>query len=75
MKQVGSRRSQEVTAQASGLLLAQSARFNESMARLSKTRYIPKGVYRFSSHAQANQHDQDCLARAMAVLTLARQHE
>lgn len=72
MRQVGWRREPEVTVQASGLLLAQGARFSESIAHLSQTTFIPKGVYRFRSHDDANQHAQGCLVRGMGLLAAER---
>ena len=36
---------------ASGLLLAEGARFNEAISRLAPATFVPKGVYRFRSHA------------------------
>jgi len=59
-------------AKASGLLLAEGARFSESLSHLSRVGLMPKGVYRFNSHEQANRHQQDCLADAMAVLAKER---
>ncbi len=72
MRQVGSRREPPVTVQASGLLLAEGARFSESLSHLSQTTFIPKGVYRFKSHEEANRHEQDCLVRGMGLLAAAR---
>lgn len=59
---------------ASGALLAEGARFNEAITRLSNTSYIRKGVYRFGSHLEANENDQRALVCAMAALTLERRH-
>lgn len=50
---------------ASGRLLAEGARFNEAISRLSQSTFMPKGVYRFNSHADANRHEQDCLMCGM----------
>jgi hypothetical protein len=54
MKQVGSRREPQLSATASGILLAQGARFSESISHLSPTTFGLKGVYRFRSHEEAN---------------------
>lgn len=72
MRRVGSRRDPELTAQASGLGLAEGARFSESVSRLSPTTFIPKGLYRFNSHEEANRHEQDCLVRGMGLLAAER---
>ena len=72
MRQVGTRREPAVVKQARGLLLAEGARFNEAVARLAPTTFIPKGVYRFRSHAEANQHELSCLVRGMGLLAAQR---
>ncbi len=74
MRQVGNRAERPMVGHASGALLAEGARFSEAVTRLSNTSYIPKGVYRFVSHFEANEHDQDCLVRAMVGLALERKH-
>lgn len=72
MRQVGVRREPEIVAQASGLLLEKGARFNETLSRLAPSTFVPKGVYRFRSHEEANRHEQDCLARGMGLLAVER---
>jgi hypothetical protein len=72
MKQVGSRRELIMTPHASGALLAEGARFCESVARLSDTGHVPKGVYRYRTHVHANQHEQDCLVQMMVRLAASR---
>lgn len=72
MRQVGSRREPEIVAQASGLLLKQGARFSETLSRLAPSTFVPKGVYRFRSHEEANRHEQDCLVRGMGLLAVER---
>jgi phage FluMu gp28-like protein len=66
MKVVGHRVERQISKQESGVLLAEGARFNETIAHLSRVAYIPKGVYRFKSHEEANRHEEECLVRAMA---------
>lgn len=72
MKQVGSRRERELSHRASGALLAEGARFSESIAQLSPTTFMPKGLYRYRSHDAANQHAQDCLTLGMGLLAAER---
>ena len=72
MRQVGTRRDAALTAQGSGLLLAEGARFNEAVARLAPTTFVPKGIYRFRSHEEANRHWVDCLVQGMGRLALKR---
>ena len=65
MKQVGSRQFPTISLQASGLLLKQGALFNEALAYLAPSTFVPKGVYRYRSHLAANQHAMDCLSLGM----------
>ena len=65
MKQVGSRRFPDINLQASGLLLKQGALFNEALTHLAPSTFVPKGVYRYSSHLAANQHALECLSLGM----------
>lgn len=58
--------------QASGLLMAEGARFSEALSALAPSTFVPKGVYRFKTHADANQHQQDCLVRGMGMLAARR---
>jgi hypothetical protein len=57
---------------ASGELLAEGARLNETVANLAKTTFIPKGVYRFRSHEEANLHEAEQLAQGMGKLASSR---
>ncbi len=72
MRQVGSKRERALAKNASGALLAEGARFSETISRLSPTTFVPKGVYRFSSHDAANRHAEDCLVRGMGRLAATR---
>lgn len=66
MRVVGHRRHRQPEGLPSGQALAEGARFNEALARLGTTTGVPKGVYRFRSHEDANRHQEACLARGMA---------
>ena len=72
MKIVGRRRASAMTALASGALLAEGARFSESISHLAKSTFVPKGIYRFKSHEAANRHAQDCLVSGMGKLAAER---
>jgi hypothetical protein len=72
MRQVGKRREPPIAEQASGVLLAQGARFNEAMAHLAPSTFIPKGVYRFKTHEAMNRHQVDSLVQGMGQLAAAR---
>jgi hypothetical protein len=52
---------------ASGRLLAEGARFSETVSRSAPTTFVPEGVYSFRSHDEANRHRLDCLARGMGA--------
>lgn len=72
MKTIGRRTEPPIALHASGALLAEGARFNETISRLSPGTFVPKGVYRFRTHEEADRHWQDCLARGMAALAAKR---
>jgi hypothetical protein len=72
MRQVGTRREQPMSLQPNGILLAQGVLFNAALAHLSGSTFVTKGVYRFKTHALANQHALDCLALGMGRLAAAR---
>jgi hypothetical protein len=69
---VGHRRERPIARQSDGTYLAEGARFSETIARLAKSTFIPKGVYRFRSHMDANKQQDDCLARGMGRLAAER---
>ena len=68
MKQVGRRRAPQIVREAKGVLLPEVARFSEAMSALAPSTFVPKGVYRFKTHGDANRHRQDCLARGIGLL-------
>jgi hypothetical protein len=74
MRTVGCRKERPVSGIASGTLLLEGARFNDEIHRLptGNMTFIPKGVYRFMTHAEANLHQLDCLAKGMAKLAQER---
>jgi len=74
MRTIGQRRERPITYAASASLLLEGARFNDDIHRLPTGRltYIPKGVFRFTTHEAANQHQQACLIEAMAKIALSR---
>jgi hypothetical protein len=74
MKIVGRRKERPISFEASAEMLAEGARFNDEMHRFptGNTTFIPKGVKRFRTHQEANQHWQDCLVEGMARTALER---
>jgi hypothetical protein len=72
MKQIGHRTTPPLRPQADAVSLIEGARFNEALAALGPSGIMPKGVYRFRTHEQANQHQAECLAHGMADLALRR---
>ena len=73
MHTVGHRTIRPITFWASSESLAEGARFNDAMQRLSgDCTYIPKGVFRFKSHEEANQFDFNCLIKKMAKISKER---
>jgi hypothetical protein len=74
MRIVGYRKERPISFSASAALLAEGARFNDDMHRLptgDATR-IRKGVYRFRTHEEANQHQMACLVDNMAQIARKR---
>jgi len=77
MRTVGQRKQRAISYSASGALLAEGAHFNDEMHRLptGETTFIPKGISRFKCHEDANQQQQDCLIRGMALITQRRRSD
>jgi hypothetical protein len=74
MRTIGHRKERQITFSASAALLWEGARFNEEILRLPTVRstFIPKVVFRFKSHEEANQHQQTSLIDGMAQIALER---
>ena len=74
MKTIGYRKERPISFSASAELLAEGARFNDEIHRLptGHTTFIPKGLFRFKSHEDANRHQQDCLTEGMVHIALKR---
>ncbi|HEY5932855.1 MAG TPA: hypothetical protein VIT63_08050 [Nitrospira sp.] len=70
---VGHRRERLIAMQGDGTLLAEGARFSETIAHLAKSTFIPKGVYRFRSHKDANKQQEDCLVQGLGRLAAERE--
>jgi hypothetical protein len=69
---VGHRVERPIARLGDGTLLAEGARFSETIAHLAKSTFIPKGVYRFRSHTDSNRQQADCLAKGMGRLAAER---
>lgn len=74
MRTVGQRKERPIGLVSSGALLAEGARFNDEIHRLptGNTTFIPKGVYRFKTHEDANRHQLECLTKGMAKVAWER---
>lgn len=74
MKVVGRRRLRVPQATPSGGLLAKSAQLLEGLERHPQfaSTFIPKGVYRFRTLAEADEHRMRCLVEGMRKLARAR---
>jgi hypothetical protein len=74
MRTVGHRKERPISFSASAALLAEGARFNDEIHRLptGDATFIPKGVFRFKTHAEANRQQMDCLVKGMAQVALER---
>jgi hypothetical protein len=74
MRTIGCRKERPITFSASAELLVEGARFNDEIHRLPTggTTFIPKGVFRFRTHEDADRHQQDCLVKGMAQIAMER---
>lgn len=74
MRVIGLRKERPITFAASGESLAEGARFNDEIHKLPSggTTCIPKGVFRFKSHKEANEHWLTCVSNAVAKTTMER---
>ncbi len=63
MRTVGRRKIRPLSAKPSGELLKQGALFNDELHKLPTGTVLrmPKGVYRYRSHEEANAHWEACL--------------
>lgn len=70
MRVVGNRKERPISFGASDGALAEGISFNEAMKRLptGNIGFIKKGVYRFRTHSDANQHQDEAQARMMAKI-------
>ena len=74
MRIIGHRKERPITFSASALLLKEGARFNDEIHRLptGNATFIPKGVFRFKSHEDANQQQLNWLIAGMAKVAMER---
>ena len=74
MRVIGRRLEAPLSFSASGKFLAQGARFNDDLRGLptGDAAFIPKGLYHFRTHEDADAHAQACLAERMARIAARR---
>jgi hypothetical protein len=74
MRTIGQRKERTVTFSASAEQLAEGARFNDEIHRLptGNNTFMPKGVYHFKTHEEANRQQIDNLIRGMAQIARER---
>lgn len=73
MKIVGKRIEPPVTTSTSGSSLASAVTFSADLTQLAGGRVMfPKGVFRYKTHEEANEHQAQCLAQGMASLVRQR---
>jgi len=74
MRIVGRRQSRSISYAASAALLSEGAGFNDEIHGLptGKATRIPKGVFRFKTHEEANRQELDCLVESMVRIALSR---
>lgn len=76
MRTIGHRKEHPIVFSASAALLAEGAHFNDEIHRMptGATTRVHKGVYRFRSFAESDQHLLDCLIDGMVRIAGARKH-
>ena len=74
MRTIGHRKERPVTFAASAELLSEGARFNDEIHRLptGKNSFMPKGVFLFKSHEEANHQQMNALINGMARIAQER---
>ena len=74
MRIIGRRTQRPISFEACADALIEGARFNDEIHRLptGNSTFIPKGVYRFKTHDDANRHQQDCFVAGMAKIARER---
>lgn len=74
MRTIGHRIERPITFSASAESLAEGARFNDEIHRLPTGNYsfIPKGIFRFKNHEEANRQQMDYLTEGMARIAQER---
>jgi len=74
MRTIGHRKERPITFSASAELLAEGARFNDEIHRLptGNSTFMPKGVFCFKSHEDANRQQLDNLIEGMARIARER---
>ena len=74
MRIIGHRKERLISFSASTELLVEGIRFNDEIHRLptGRTTFIPKGIRRYKTHEESNEHQRDCLVASMARIALER---
>jgi len=72
MRTVGYRKDRALSFSASAALLIEGARFNDETHRLptGESSFMPKGVFRFKTHEDANRLQLESLAAGVARVAL-----
>lgn len=75
MRQVGTRKEATVQPIPHASALVSGAEFSMSIAQLAGgSTFVPKGLYRFRTHEEANEKAASWLAAGMARIALERKH-
>jgi hypothetical protein len=71
---VGKRKEKTISWHASAEAFTEGVQFNESLQSLPSggDTFIPKGVYFFKTHQEADKHRNECLIRGIAALATSR---
>lgn len=72
MRIVGRRKGRDITFHADGDLLREGALFNTEMQKMQSVFRFPRGVFRYTSHEEADRHMMECVANSMAAVQKIR---
>jgi hypothetical protein len=74
MRIIGHRKERPITFSASAELLAEGARFNDEIHRMptGNETFMPKGLFFFKTHEEANRQQMDNLIKGMAKIARER---
>jgi hypothetical protein len=72
MRVVGKRKERDISYHASGELLREGALFNTEILKLQSTFCFPRGIFRYRTHEEADNHMNECVTASMVAIRKIR---